>query len=110
MFVNKIPFFVTISRDIKFGTSKLQPNQKNAALKTALSHVLSIYKTRGFVVQTILMDGQLEPLCSDIADLQLTLNTVSNDEHVPEVEHHIQTLKERTHCIYNTLLFKRLPA
>jgi hypothetical protein len=46
MFVNKIPFFVTISRDIKFGTSKLLPNQKTDALKTALSHALRIYKTQ----------------------------------------------------------------
>jgi hypothetical protein len=44
-----------------------------------------------------------------LADLQLTLNTVSNDEHVPEVEHHIHTVKECTHCMYNTLPFKHLP-
>jgi hypothetical protein len=50
MFVNKIPFFVTISRDIKFGTSELLPNQKTDAPKNALSHVLRIYKMRGFVV------------------------------------------------------------
>jgi acetolactate synthase regulatory subunit len=93
MFVNKIPFFVTISRDIKFGTSELLPNQKPDALKNALSHALRIYKTRGFVVCTVLMDGQFEPLRGDIADLQVTLNTVSNDEHVPEVERHIRTLK-----------------
>jgi hypothetical protein len=109
IFVNKI-FFVTISRDIKSRTSELLPNQKNAALKNALSHVLSIYTTRGFVIQTVLMVGQFEPLRGDIADLQLTLNTVLNNEHVPKVEHHIQTLKERTRCIYNTVPFKHLLA
>jgi hypothetical protein len=56
------------------------------------------------------MDRQFEPLHGDIADLQVTLNTVSNDEHVPEVERHIQTLKEHTRCVYNILPFKRLPA
>jgi hypothetical protein len=89
MFVNKIPFFVTICRDIKFGSTELLPNQKNPALKSALRHVLSVYKKRGFVVTTILMDGQFEPLHGDLANLQLTLNTVSNDEHVPKVERHI---------------------
>ena len=39
----------------------------------------------------------------------MTLNTVSNDEHVPEVERHIRTLKERTRCVYNTLPFTRMP-
>jgi hypothetical protein len=109
MFVNKIPFFITISRDIKFGTTEVLPNQKSTALKSAMTHVLSIYRKRGFRLTIILMNGQFEPLCGDLANLQLTLNTVSNDEHVPEVERHIRTVKERTRCVYNTLPFKRLP-
>jgi hypothetical protein len=51
-----------------------------------MTHVLSIYRKRGFIVKTVLMDGQFEPLRGDLADLQLKLNTVSNDERVPEVE------------------------
>jgi hypothetical protein len=53
MFVNRIPFFVTISRDIKFGKTKVLPNQKSPALKSAMTHVLSIYRKRGFIVTTI---------------------------------------------------------
>jgi hypothetical protein len=83
MFVNKIPFFVAISRDIKFGTTEVLPNQKIPALKCAMTHVLSIYRKRGFIVKTVLVDGQFKPLRGDLADLQLTLYTVSNDEHVP---------------------------
>jgi hypothetical protein len=109
MFVNKIHFFFTISRDTKFGTTKVLPNQKIPALKSAMTHVLCIYRKRGFIVKTILMDGQFEPLHGDLADLQLTLNTVSNDEHIPEVERHICTVKERTRCMYNTLPLKCLP-
>jgi hypothetical protein len=48
MFVNKIPFFVTISRDIEFGTAEVLPNQKILALKSAMTYVLSIYRKRGF--------------------------------------------------------------
>jgi hypothetical protein len=109
MFVNNIPFFVTILRDIKFGTTKVLSNQKTPALKKALTQVLSIYKQRSFIVTTVLMVGQFEPLCGDLADLHLTLNTVSNDEHVPEVERHIRTVKEHTRCVYTTLPFRRLP-
>jgi hypothetical protein len=32
------------------------------------------------------MDGQFELLRADIADLQITLNMVSDDKHVPEIE------------------------
>eukprot|EP00978_Attheya_sp_CCMP212_P043302 scaffold280126_cov62-Attheya_sp.AAC.1 len=55
------------------------------------------------------MDGQFEPLRSELADLRINLNVVSNDEHVPEIERHIRTTKERVRCIYNTLPFKKIP-
>ena len=38
----------------------------------------------------------------------ITLNTVANNEHVPEVERYICTLKEQTHATYNTLPFKKM--
>eukprot|EP00978_Attheya_sp_CCMP212_P049346 scaffold651883_cov181-Attheya_sp.AAC.1 len=55
------------------------------------------------------MDGQFEPLRVDLAELQMNLNTVSRDEHVPEIERYIRTTKERVRCIYNTLPFKKMP-
>jgi acetolactate synthase regulatory subunit len=75
----------------------------------AIKQVLSVYKKRGFVVTTLHMDGEFETLRGELADLQVTLNTASNDEHVPEVERHIRTLKERVRCVYNTLPFTRMP-
>jgi hypothetical protein len=39
IFVNKIPFFVMISPDIKFGTTEVLPNQKIPTLKSAMTHV-----------------------------------------------------------------------
>ena len=35
------------------------------------------------------MDGQLEPLRGDLAGMGIHLNTVSADEHVPEIEQYI---------------------
>jgi hypothetical protein len=57
----------------------------------------------------MLMDGQFESLRADLADLRINLNTVSADEHVPEIERRIRTVKERTRCIYNTLPFQQIP-
>ena len=42
--------------------------------------------------------------------LGVTLNTVANDKHVPEVERYIHTLKEQTCATYNTLPFKQMPS
>jgi hypothetical protein len=62
MTVNKIPFFMTISRHIGFGTGKMLQNQKSATILGAIKQVKSIYMKRGFKLDHILMDGQFEPL------------------------------------------------
>jgi Reverse transcriptase (RNA-dependent DNA polymerase)/Zinc knuckle len=110
MFVNKIPFLVSISRHIKFCTAELLQNQQSKTLLTAIKHIKSVYSKRGFNITVMLMDGQFDSLRGDLAELNITLNIVSNDEHVPEIERHIRTLKERMRCVYNTLPFKRMPA
>ena len=110
MFVNKLPFFVTISRNIKFCTAELLPNQSNKTFVTAVRHVHQLYAKRGFKITTLLMDGQFEAIRGELADLNITLNTVARGEHVPEVERHIRTIKERARCVYNTLPFTKLPS
>jgi hypothetical protein len=103
MFVNKIPFFMTISRHNKFSTAEMLKNQKSATILAAIKQVKSIYMKRGFNLSHMLMDGQFEPLRAILAHMQITLNTVSRDDHVPKIERHIWTTKERTRCVYNTL-------
>jgi hypothetical protein len=67
------------------------------------------YMKRGFKMESLLMDGQFETIRGDLAELQITLNTVARGEHVPEVERHIRTIKEWAQSVYNTLPFKKLP-
>jgi hypothetical protein len=67
----------------------------------------------GFLLKYMLMDGRFEPLQADLASrscIQIMLNTVSNTEHVPKTERHIQMTKEWTHCVHNMLPFKKMPA
>jgi hypothetical protein len=110
MFVNKLPFFVTISRNIKFCTVQLIPDQKNKTLIDAVRHVRSTYMKRGFQIESLLMDGQFETIRGDLAEMQITLNTVARGEHVPEVERHIRTIKERARSVYyNALPFTKIP-
>jgi hypothetical protein len=44
-----------------------------------------------------------------VAALGITLNGVARDEHVPEIERYIRTVKERTRCLFHTLPFELLP-
>jgi hypothetical protein len=84
-------------------------NQKSATILAAIKQIKSIYMKRGFKLDHMLMDGQFEPLRAELADLSITLNTVSNDVHVPEIERNIRTTKERACCVYNTLPIDKMP-
>jgi hypothetical protein len=84
-------------------------NQKSATILSCIKQIQSVYLKRGFCITHFLLDGAFEHLRGDLAALRITLNTVSNDEHVPGIERFIRTLKESTRCIYNSLPFRRFP-
>jgi hypothetical protein len=109
MYINKLPFFVTMSRNIKFCTAELMLDQKQATMVDHVKRVQRVYLKRGSRVSTFLMDGQFGVIRGDLADLNITLNTVAAGEHVPEIERHIRTIKERVRCVYATLPFTRIP-
>jgi hypothetical protein len=108
IFVNKIPFFVTISRHIHFGTLEMIANRQMATIFQSIPSVVKIYKQQGFKVTHILLDREFKPLRGDLAALEIQLNLVLHAEYVSEVERYIRTLKDRTRCIYNTLPFKHM--
>jgi hypothetical protein len=109
MKVNKIPFMISISRNIKFGTSEMIPIMKTTTMLDCIKNIKAIYARRGFRITNMMVDGQFETLWGELGDMQITLDTVSKDEHMPEIERYIRTVKERVRCIYNTLPFKQMP-
>ena len=109
MYINKLPFFVTMSRNLKFSTAELMMDQKQATMVDHVKRIQSIYHKRGFRVSTFLMDGQFDVIRDDLADMNITLNTVARGEHVPEIERHIRTIRERVRCVYATLPFTKIP-
>jgi len=106
MFLSGIPFLVTISRNIHFGAAVALPNQSKKSITKALANVINNYKVRGFTVQTILGDGQFECLENFSSIMGISLDTTSNNEHVPEIELYIRTIKECTKTPNNSLPFK----
>jgi hypothetical protein len=109
MFVNKIPFFVSISRNLKFGTAEMIANRQQKTVFNAVEHVCKLYRGRGFKVEFILMDNEFECMRGDLANLGVGLNTTAHDEHVGDIERFIRTIKERARCLYNTLPYKKMP-
>jgi hypothetical protein len=105
MFVNKVPFFVTISREIKFGTVESIPNRQVTTIKNCLTKVMQLYSGRRLIVGAILADHEFEL----IRPWYPNLNTTTADEHVPDIERHIRTVKERTRSTYTMLPYRHLP-
>ena len=75
--------------DIKFSMVQKLDNQKTPMLLDAVKKIQQVYHRRSFQIFHLLTDGQFQPIHGDLAGLGITLNTVANDEHVPEVEHYI---------------------
>ena len=61
MFVNGLPFLVTMSRNTCFGTVEALNDVKGPTLVKGTIHVRDIYTQGGFDVDWILMDSQFEP-------------------------------------------------
>ena len=109
MFVNGVRFFMTIARHIQFATCEMISDARTKTLVTSIKQIQRTYSKRGFTIQNINMDIQFEPSKNDLEALGVNTNFVSRDEHVPEIERFIQTIKERARGIQCTLLFKRYP-
>jgi len=109
MYVNEIPFLVTISRDLQFGSAQAMGDETYKSIYVALSKLIKLYTHYGFKVSYILGDGQFEHLDPSKIAPGVTVNVVTKGEHVPEVERYIRTLKERTRSVYNSLPFRRFP-
>ena len=110
-FVNKIPFFITVSHNIKFITGDRLQNRKETTIVSALLKVCALYSKRGFTVSRCNMDNEFECLKDSLVERRhgVQLNICAPDEHVPEIERNIRTVKERIRSISSTLPFSALP-
>ncbi len=100
-------FLIMLSRKVKYITAEHTPVRTVKALVKHIEQVLQVYRRAGFIVRTILMDGEFEK----IKDVLLTVecNTTTAKEHVSEAERTIRTVKERTRGLVCTLPFTHIP-
>ena len=107
MFINKIPFFITTSMGLHFGTVENLNNRQVPTIVGALDRVVQLYKRRGFGIATIKADPEFAPLQEHFGGI--AFNLCAQDEHVPEIERYIRTVKDRVRSGYNSLPFERIP-
>ena len=62
MFISKIPFLVTTSQHLKFGTVEALNNQQISTVVGKLKKIINLYISRGFKVDSIMADPEFEPI------------------------------------------------
>ena len=91
IFVNKLPFLVSISQRLKFTTIEYLSNKNKIALVTSINKIVSYYRSHGLHVVTIFVDLKFKSLEEKV--VSTTLNTTEAHDHVLEVERQIQVIK-----------------
>ncbi len=109
--VNKIPFFLTLSRVLYFTTVTHLPDRSLDQIFKALKGIFYYYLQQGFHVTFIMGDGEFISL-EQFTNLLMGapwLNLTSANEHKPFIEHHICVVKERVWSIRQSLPFQTIP-
>ena len=69
MYINRVAMLVSISRNIKFATIEVIPNNKATVLMKGIKSILQIYQRNGFSIEVALMDGEFGHLCGEMASM-----------------------------------------
>ena len=80
VFVNEIPFFTNLSRDIRFGTAEHVPSRTAKQLAKSLINIVKLYAIGGFVVCNVLMDGEFEKVKPEVELIDFNISAAR--EHV----------------------------
>ena len=79
IFVNKIPFVISLGKNNKFITIKNVVDRKADTLLKALCNIKSVYKNKNIFITTLYMDNEFEVLRNALQSKGITLNTNTAD-------------------------------
>jgi hypothetical protein len=110
-FVNKNPFFLTLSRKIMFTAVNHLADRTVPQIFKAFKEIYQYYLQRGFHITGVHADGEfapLEPLIESVSGGPV-VNLASANEQVPEIERRIRVVKECCRATRHSLPFERIP-
>ena len=105
LFINNIPLLLSMSQGLKFMTIEVLPNRQIKTIREKVRTICRLYQDCGIGVESIFADAEFEPLRPDIP----FLNTSDADDHQPDIEQAIRTVKDRIHSTYRMLPFEYIP-
>ena len=95
MFVNGVPFLVSLARGLNLLTAEFLPVHTAKSLASRIDQIKHLYRQGGFTVGTILMDNKFEKVRALVPNLHI--NTTAANDHVPKIKRRIRLIKERGH-------------
>ena len=106
-YVQRLPFIHAISRKVGYQQAMPVPDQTKETMMSFVNKSVSEYTSRGFAVIDTHADKEFECLRGCLGNVSLEI--CGPDEHVPEVERSIRTMKETMRATAHGLPYRRLP-
>ena len=107
LYVNKLPFLHTKSKNINFLTVQNLPSRKASEITKGLQEVLNIYHARGFNISSLHGDNEFNVDSIKESLLPVIMQVCARNEHVGIAERSIRTIKDRARSICHSLPYKR---
>jgi hypothetical protein len=111
-FVNKIPFFLTLSRNICFTAVNHLADKTVPQIFKAFKEMYQYCLQRGFHITKVHADGEFAPINTLIEAMPggTMVNFASANEHVPEIERRIRVVKGSAERLDTASRFTQSPS
>ena len=111
LFVNEIPFFLSLSRQIYFTGLSHLPDRSKKQIFQDFKELFIFYIRHGFRITTVHYNGKFAPLKPMIKGMPggPYVNVTAANEHAPDIKQRIREVRERTCCQRHILHFKQIP-
>jgi hypothetical protein len=105
MYINKLPFLITYLCSLRFATIEFLDNRQTPTIRKKLQSVFNLYHHHGFTITKLFADPEFEALRPWFP----CLDTCGANDHIPDIECFIRTVKDRSRSTYRMLPFKYIP-
>ena len=109
MFIDQVPFLVTMSKYIRFITIRYIPDRKKETLMEALDDTFIKYNNAGFIIKELHVDPEFECLQQEMEINEIKVNLTAAEEHQSDIERLFRVIKERFRAIYHRCPFAMWP-
>ena len=110
MYVDNLPFFVTVSLNVKYFTAYYLKDRTKESLMKAIDVSFTSYNNAEFIIVEVRGDNEFECMREELEQNKIEVNLCSADEHEPNIERMIRFFKERYRTTKHSQPYASWPA